>query len=170
MDEQGASAEVIERRERLKSLLAVVGFSRMLRKAIDCYDADLEACAIMLAVGSASTNAILRDPKFLRDMEHPGPVPDEYHRPISRRAIAASTGLPRETVRRKIAQLIDQGLLVEDPDGVRTPSGVLGRGRTYEFTSTLVREITRAALELTRIDQMAEVEARENRPRASGEV
>lgn len=161
-------AEVIARRERLKSLIVAQAFSRMLHKAIDCYDTDLETCAIRLAVACASTGALLRDPKFLKDLDDPEPVPDEHHRPVSRRAIAASTGLPRETVRRKIALLVEQGLLTEEPDGVRTASGVLHRGRAYEFASALAREITRASVQLARIDQMAELEARQGRAQAVG--
>ncbi len=165
MQDNDGQAEVIERRERLKSLVAVLAFSRMLHKAVDCFDGDLDACAILMAVGCASTSAVLREPRLLRDLDSPDPVPDVFHRPVSRRAIAASTGLPRETVRRKIAQLVEQGLLVEEREGVRTPSGVLSKGRLFEFTSMLVRETTRASLELARLDQMAEVERRMSAPR-----
>lgn len=38
--------------------------------------------------------------------------------PLSRRAIASATGLPRETVRRRAARLVDQGVLAEVDGGL----------------------------------------------------
>lgn len=40
-------------------------------------------------------------------------------RPMSRRAIAVATGLPRETVRRRVKRLVELGILTEDSRGVR---------------------------------------------------
>ncbi|MBN8814061.1 MAG: helix-turn-helix domain-containing protein [Sphingomonas sp.] len=57
-------------------------------------------------------------------------LPREWVVPMSRSAIAAATGLPRETVRRHIGQLVDQGLLIEDPRGGVTivPGAIQDRG------------------------------------------
>lgn len=57
-------------------------------------------------------------------------LPREWVVPMSRSAIAAATGLPRETVRRHIGQLIEQGLLIEDPRGGVTivPGAIRDRG------------------------------------------
>ncbi len=41
-------------------------------------------------------------------------------RPMSRRLIAQATGLPRETVRRRVAQLVEMGFIEEDGRGVRS--------------------------------------------------
>ena len=58
-------------------------------------------------------------------------LPREWVVPMSRSAIAATTGLPRETVRRHVAQMIEAGLLVEDPRGGVTvvPGAIQDRGR-----------------------------------------
>jgi DNA-binding transcriptional ArsR family regulator len=44
-------------------------------------------------------------------------VPDELRPTVSRRAIADKTGLPRETVRRRVKVLVERGLLECDADG-----------------------------------------------------
>jgi biotin operon repressor len=52
--------------------------------------------------------------------------PAESARPMSRQSVAESLGLSRETVRRKIAALIERGCLIEDVrGGVIASRGVL---------------------------------------------
>ena len=143
MSPQNFPTVVVDRRYRRKSLVAAIGFSRMLHAAVNAFDGDLELCAIFIAIACASTSATLRDPGVFADPEEREPVPDSYHRPVSRRAIAASTGLARETVRRKVAQLVERGLIAEEPDGVRTRSGVLEP--MLELAWTIVQEIERSA-------------------------
>ncbi len=95
----------------------------------------------------------MRDPKALSDMAAAGVLPDPYHRPVSRRAIAASTGLARETVRRKIADLIQGDYLVQERAGVRTRAGLLLEMRHLEFVRTLIDEIRRCGMALERIER-----------------
>ncbi len=152
----------IDRVYRRKALAACLGLARVLHKAVDCYDGELESFAIYLAVACASLSGAYRSAEVLARPLEAGPLPDAYHRPVSRRAIAASTGLPRETVRRRIAQLVSQGYLAEEPAGVRTTSGVLGQRRNQEFTGALVGEIERVAAELARIEWQEMRRARSN--------
>ena len=69
----------------------------------------------------------------------------------SRRAIAASTGLPRETVRRKIAALIETGDLQEDGSHVRIRQGLLDDERHLDFARVLLQEFARTSVQLGRI-------------------
>lgn len=156
MGPQAVPTVILDRRYRRKALVAAIGFSRMLQAAVNSFDGDLELCAILTAIACASTSATLRDPDVYADLDETEPVPDVYHRPISRRAIAASTGLARETVRRKVAQLVERGLVVEEPTGVRTRSGVLEP--MLELAWTLVQETERTAAELKRVDEMGSTE------------
>ena len=87
----------------------------------------------------------------------------------TRRAVAESVGLPRETVRRKIAQLVQRGLLVEERRGVRTRSGVLEERLNVEFAAALIREIQRGAADLAKIDRNFEERFR-LRDRPDGET
>jgi DNA-binding IclR family transcriptional regulator len=70
---------------------------------------------------------------------------------MSRSAIAATTGLPRETVRRQVAQMIEAGLLIEDPRGGVTvmPGAIQNRG-LEPLLETLVTEFSRTAEALLR--------------------
>lgn len=45
-------------------------------------------------------------------------------RPVSRMALARSTNLPRETVRRKVSKLIERGFVEETPKGLIVPRSV----------------------------------------------
>ena len=88
---------------------------------------DLEAAIIFLAILEANGRHIVRQPGFAADLadERVGP-PGEEPRPISRQAVAESLGIPRETVRRKVSDLIDRGYLVKAPGGVTTTRAVIG--------------------------------------------
>jgi hypothetical protein len=150
-DQQPAVAQA----RRVKATLACMSLLRVLHGVMLWYERDLEAFMIYMAVACASVGAAMRDPEVaLRP--NAGLPPEASFRPVSRRAIAASTGLPRETVRRKIAQLVEQGHLVEERRGVRTRPGVLQERRNTDFAAMLIREIERSSTELARVDRAFE--------------
>ena len=63
---------------------------------------------------------------------------------ISRRAIAESTGIPRENVRRIIKELIDEGKIIETTDGsVRQPAGFMEAPGMVEAVVNLVNGLVR---------------------------
>lgn len=81
---------------------------------------DLESVLIYYCVSEATMRPLLLGdtPPEILDMPEP---PEEFRGSISRLLVADRVGLPRETVRRKIAALITAGLLAEDAEGrVRT--------------------------------------------------
>jgi hypothetical protein len=100
---------------------------RYMREAAHIFGDDYECAMIFLAVLEANGRQNVREPFFREqyaDVQVSLPV--ELARPISRQAIAESLGIPRETVRRKIAGLIAKGFLVEHPrGGVITARGVI---------------------------------------------
>ena len=78
-------------------------------------------------------------------------LPREWVVPMSRSAIAAATGLPRETVRRHVLHLIEKGLFVDDPRGGVTiaPGAIQDRG--FEpLLEPLLTEFARTAEALLR--------------------
>ena len=78
---------------------------------------DLETLLIYLIVNEASMRVLLLGPTARPEFRN-HPAPPAYARgAISRALIADKSGLPRETVRRKVNQLIEIGLLVERRDG-----------------------------------------------------
>jgi len=92
----------------------------------------------------ASVGRYLRDEVKL--IEGGGqPLPPEEHHAISARAIAEATGLPRETVRRKIAALVADGYLAQDSRGVRSIPGLLEQRGNGPFIGLASREVKRMA-------------------------
>lgn len=78
---------------------------------------DAESIWILLYVTQQSMQPFLLDPAQARAWSAAPVVSDEVRGWVSRRAVAEGTGLPRETVRRKMAVLCRDGLLVEDEFG-----------------------------------------------------
>ena len=137
---------------RRRTLICCESILRIMHDAVGLYRGDLEAFIIFLAVTAASVGGAHRDAELLHNPPPPGRrLGAQYFRAVSRRAIAASTGLPRETVRRKIATFIDEGLLVAQGSYVRIPPDVLEHPRNLEFARMLAAEFSRTAAQLERI-------------------
>ena len=79
------------------------------------FENDYEAAILFLAISTRNTQIIMNDP-VLREKygSYRERIPLELSTPISRLALSRSTGLPRETVRRKVAYLIKRDFVVED--------------------------------------------------------
>jgi CRP-like cAMP-binding protein len=63
-------------------------------------------------------------------------------RPMSRRAIALATGLPRETVRRRVGRLVELGLLQEDVGGIACSDRFLDDNRGQLLSDMLARHVS----------------------------
>lgn len=84
-------------------------------------DIDLESFLIIVVVNEAAMHKMLVGADARLDLiDHPTP-PDDARGSISRHAIADRVGLSRETTRRKVNQLLAQGLLVETSEGEVRP-------------------------------------------------
>ncbi len=71
---------------------------------------------------------------------------------MSRRAIAASVGLPRETVRRKLIELVEKGHLQEVRGGLRAVAPVLEHADNLKIVMGAIRMFERTAGELRASD------------------
>lgn len=138
---------------RLKGIVVCDALLRLARVVSDIYGPDTERFVVYLAVISAGSGGFQRNPELRGRYADQEPLPDQYRMAISRRAIAESVGLPRETVRRKIAGLLADGLLVEEGSLVKARSPVLEQGRNLEFLLSALREFERAGKELRRADE-----------------
>ncbi len=91
--------------------------------ATDYFQLDLEMIWILAVVGHETMRPWILDsataPQHLTDER----VPDEVRGSTSRAMVADRTGLPRETVRRRIAELEKNGLIVLDERGFVRLSG-----------------------------------------------
>jgi hypothetical protein len=146
-----SSAGPIQWAFRRQTFAASEALLRILHAAVLNYGSDVESFIVYLAITCACVGGAIRNPDLAVRPPPVGPMPQDWYRPVSRRAIAASTGLPRETVRRKVQQFLEAGLLERDGMGVRIPRRLLEDTRNRDFARTMIREFGRAAEELERI-------------------
>jgi len=84
------------------------------------FEHDYEAAILFMAISNRNAQFAMEDPELrARFASYSDPIPTEVATPISRMALARSTGLARETVRRKVAKLIQKGWVIETKDGLR---------------------------------------------------
>lgn len=87
-------------------------------------DIDMDSLLVLLYVSDATMRPFMvptAPPKVVQARK----VPEHMRGAISRRLIADKTGLPRETVRRKVAELARNGHVLVDDDGrVRIAHGL----------------------------------------------
>lgn len=100
----------------------------MLRAAASiavAFEHDYESAILFLSITTQNTQNVMHK----RDLRQryasmSTPVDPDLMTPVSRSALARSTGLPRETVRRKVARMIERGLIVDTPKGLIVPRQV----------------------------------------------
>jgi hypothetical protein len=86
------------------------------------FDNDYEQGLIFLAITTQNTqNLMLNQTTRRQYSSFKEFVPEHLMRPVSRMALARSTNLPRETVRRKVMKLIERGFVEETPKGLIVP-------------------------------------------------
>lgn len=81
------------------------------------FQSDFSKVLIMHAVGVATVSRLMSRPEAESYENVASVIPPEMQVPVNALSIADSTGIPRETVRRKIKELIVDGFLVEDERG-----------------------------------------------------
>jgi len=84
---------------------------------------DLIDAVLVLAVAQANISRVTADPDLQRRFADAASIPDDSHRrPISVSALAASLGLPFETVRRRLGRLAAADLCEASPGGYWVPA------------------------------------------------
>ncbi|MDB5494570.1 MAG: hypothetical protein JWP86_1907 [Phenylobacterium sp.] len=84
---------------------------------------DIMGPLILSVIVEANVAPINQDPELSRRYATlDSPPPDDLRRPVSINAVAASLRLPYETVRRRIAKMADDGVVVVTPRGVYVPT------------------------------------------------
>jgi hypothetical protein len=86
----------------------------------ELYNHDYEMAIIFMTISNRATEKVMSDPKLREQYSsYRNTIPPEHALLISRMALARATGLPRETVRRKVAKLIEMGWVIELAGGLR---------------------------------------------------
>ncbi|HXC56794.1 MAG TPA: hypothetical protein VNU97_15960 [Rhizomicrobium sp.] len=86
----------------------------------EVFEHDYEAAILFMTISNRNVEKVMNDPKLRAEYGgYLSTIPQELILLISRMALARTTGLPRETVRRKVAKLLERGWVLEFPGGLR---------------------------------------------------
>lgn len=96
------------------------------------YQLDLEAIWIVAVVGHETMRPWILDPELAAQYMTADRVPDSVRGSISRLMVADRTGLPRETVRRRISELSAAGFITLDEKGYVRLTGDKVTGSAYQ--------------------------------------
>lgn len=96
------------------------------------YQLDLEAIWILTVVGYETMRPWILDPTLASQYMTVDRVPDSVRGSISRLMVADRTGLPRETVRRRISELSAAGFIALDEKGFVRLTGDKVTGSAYQ--------------------------------------
>lgn len=100
---------------------------------VDASGGDATAAFVMLAVMCANLDHIDCDPELaLRYARFSAPAPETERKPVSALAVTARLGLPRETVRRRLVDLVAAGRCVRADDGFHVPTRVFSAAERRE--------------------------------------
>lgn len=106
---------------RPKAYASAELFLDMLYAIRQIADVDLESVAIYVCVGEATMRPVLNDAALVEQIANVDVAPEGARGSIAMLLVSDRLGLPRETVRRKVKQLIASGFLYEDTNGrIRT--------------------------------------------------
>jgi DNA-binding transcriptional ArsR family regulator len=104
-------------KSRLFAVAFLRFFLRICRRQSEVFHGDMDLALIAETVAIAGIEAPMRDPSFkARHQSLSSIVGMDEQRPCNALSIAQTLGMPRETVRRKLRQLKDMGIVVSLPD------------------------------------------------------
>jgi predicted transcriptional regulator len=116
----------------------------LLRGIYEAFGGDILLCIVLGEIAARNAQRWLaqedNDPQVLEDLSrHP-----EVLRPCNALSIAEATGIPRETVRRKVLTLIERGMVYRAPNGHLFVHPSVPQ-RFEELTQTMVPALLEAA-------------------------
>jgi hypothetical protein len=159
------SLAATEKELRLCAFALVNHYIAMHRALADHLELPPVELLILIATTTGNAQRAARPealPELLRGSE---PLPVELVVPVSRRAIARMTGIPKETVRRHVDDMIKRGILLAMPGGVRTRPGLAGR-KALGTVQRLVELHATCTEQLIRLEAIAPQDTRPSRAHA----
>jgi hypothetical protein len=109
---------------------------------------------ILIATTTGNVQRALRPKALPEPLRGSKPLPPGLVVPMSRRAIARVTGIPTETVRRHVESMVERGILVSMPEGVRAPHR-LAEDRAAAAILRLIESHVACAEQLTALQAIA---------------
>lgn len=116
---------------------------------------DYESTMIVMAIIVISAEKLLRTElgPELETLAQPLPL-DRLSR-VNFSSIAAATAINRETVRRKVSDLLERGIVLRDDDGVRMAHGRIQVAALREIIDAQLDALTRTTNQLSRLGVLA---------------
>jgi predicted transcriptional regulator len=113
---------------------------------------DYDRAMILIAVVAISAEKLLRADLTDEEWDLANPISSERLARCNVSSIASATGLNRETTRRKVQSLVEQGLLIRHARGdIAFAPGLMQRQSTFELLRKQLESITRLANELLKM-------------------
>jgi hypothetical protein len=142
----------LSKQARLAVFALINSFLAQQRTLSEYLDLRPTHALVYLTVAVASIQRYVRRPDLDEKYRGVEPLPNDALGSISRRAIASATGLPRETARRIINDLLGSGYLREvDGGAVTSRVAELVPERTQTYLLALAKETSRLVDELAKL-------------------
>lgn len=109
---EGISPEAFHLNREFLSVVMLRYMTSRLRAVYQAYEGDMVLCLVLGEIATRNTDLIRPE---RNDYNRPN-APQRQYLPCNALSIEKVTGIPRETVRRKIAKLLDLGWIEKTPD------------------------------------------------------
>lgn len=121
------SAEATQRELRMCGFALLNQYLAMHRVIAEHLELHPVELLILIATTTGNVQRAVRPDALPEVLRGSTPLPPELIVPMSRRAIARVTGIPKETVRRHVDSMVRRGILLSMPRGVRARPGLADR-------------------------------------------
>lgn len=126
---------------------------------------------VYLTISTSTIQRFMRQGDIAPDLRGSAPLDDTMVGHISRRAVAAATGIPRENVRRIIVELIAEGRVIDWPgQGLTASRALLSQAFAQDATRAIVGELARLCDSLLRAGVLTIETAKPSESRRPEEV
>ena len=151
------AGDALLREARIAAFAIITSLLRKQRLLTDHYGMRPTKMTVYLTIVLASAQRYVRRPTLGEEYRGVKPLPRTEVGAISRRALAAATGLPRETVRRIVAELIADGDVTEvGRSGVTSRVGELVAPGSQQALAALAAKSAHLFEELARLGVIVE--------------
>ena len=150
-------SEAVLREARMAGFAMINSYMRQYQIIADYLEMKPAAAVVFLTILLAGGQRYIRRTPVPDEFRGITPLPRDEVIPISRRALAGATGLPRETVRRIVAELIASGDVTEvGRDGVISRFGELLSPRAQRVVELMGAEYVQTFETLSRLGVLVE--------------
>lgn len=136
----GVSPETYASHRDVLSVLLLRFMTSRLRAMYQAYDGDLTLCLVLGEIASRNTERFYDERRGYQPASFNG---QRQYLPCNALSISDVTGIPRETVRRKLAKLVDLGWIEKTPDDMYVITDRIGTvfaafddSQTYDLMRT----------------------------------